>query len=71
MTRLHEEFGRALRTNTPLGIMMMDLDHFKQVNDTYGHLAGDRALLRIAKVARSVLRESKSQNFINLQNPLG
>ncbi len=57
ITRLHEEFGRALRMNAPIGLLMMDLDHFKQVNDTYGHLAGDRVLLRIARVARSVLRE--------------
>lgn len=57
MTRLHEEFGRALRANTPIGVMMMDLDHFKQVNDTYGHLTGDRVLIKLAKLARSVLRE--------------
>ena len=57
MTRLHEEFGRALRMNAPIGLLMMDLDHFKQVNDTYGHLTGDRVLLRLARVARSVLRE--------------
>jgi diguanylate cyclase (GGDEF)-like protein len=57
MTRLHEEFGRALRMNSPIGILMMDLDHFKQVNDTYGHLTGDRVLIQLARVARSVLRE--------------
>jgi diguanylate cyclase (GGDEF)-like protein len=57
LTRLHEEFGRALRMNAPIGVLMMDLDHFKQVNDTYGHLTGDRVLLRIARVARGVLRE--------------
>ena len=57
LTRLHEEFGRALRINAPLGILMFDLDHFKQVNDTYGHLAGDRVLLRMAQITRSVLRD--------------
>ncbi|MBE0685570.1 MAG: GGDEF domain-containing protein, partial [Anaerolineaceae bacterium] len=57
MTRLHEEFGRSLRANTPMGVMMMDLDHFKQVNDTYGHLTGDRVLIKLVKLARSVLRD--------------
>lgn len=57
MTRLHEEFGRSLRVNTPIGLMMMDLDHFKQINDTYGHLTGDRVLINLTKLARSVLRD--------------
>ena len=57
MTRLHEEFGRTLRMEAPLGLVMFDLDHFKQINDVYGHLTGDRVLLRMAKAARSVMRE--------------
>lgn len=57
LTRLHEEFARALRTHAPIGLLMIDLDHFKQVNDTHGHLTGDRVLLLLARVARSVLRE--------------
>lgn len=57
LTRLHEEFGRTLRMEAPLGLVMFDLDHFKQVNDLYGHLTGDRVLLRLAKAARSVMRE--------------
>jgi two-component system, cell cycle response regulator len=57
MTRLHEEFGRTLRSNAPLGLIMMDIDHFKQVNDVYGHLTGDRVLLRFTRLAQSVLRE--------------
>ena len=57
LARLHEEFGRAVRINAPLGVLMFDLDHFKKVNDTYGHLAGDRVLSRITKIARSIMRD--------------
>lgn len=57
MTRLHEEFGRTLRMEAPLGLVMFDVDHFKDVNDVYGHLIGDRVLVRIANAARSVMRE--------------
>jgi diguanylate cyclase (GGDEF)-like protein len=55
--RLHEEYARAVRANTPVGILMLDIDYFKVVNDTYGHIVGDRILKSICALARSSLRE--------------
>jgi diguanylate cyclase (GGDEF)-like protein len=55
--RLHEEFGRAVRAGAPLGVLMLDIDHFKAVNDTYGHLVGDRVLRSVCAIVRSLLRE--------------
>lgn len=40
--RLHEEFGRAMRAGTTLGVSMLDVDHLRAVNDTHGHIVGER-----------------------------
>jgi diguanylate cyclase (GGDEF)-like protein len=51
------EVARAVRTRTPLALALVDVDHFKGVNDTFGHLTGDRALKAIARAFRIYLRE--------------
>lgn len=57
LNRLREEFQRAQRAQLPLSVVMIDLDHFKQINDSYGHLMGDRVLIEVSKVVRSSLRD--------------
>ncbi len=52
------EFARAERNGTPLSVALMDIDHFKKLNDTYGHEAGDQALVHLANVVREILRPS-------------
>jgi two-component system cell cycle response regulator len=51
-----EERRRAQRSGEPLALMLLDLDHFKQVNDLYGHAAGDAALRAFARLLRRHLR---------------
>jgi len=53
---LQREFARARRLNQPLSIIMFDIDHFKAVNDSYGHEAGDVVLQSIARELQSVVR---------------
>ena len=54
---LQREFERARRSTSPLSLLMLDVDHFKQFNDTYGHIAGDQVLQRIAVLMKQNTRK--------------
>jgi len=53
---LEREFNRAIRLQRPVGVMMLDLDHFKPFNDTYGHEAGDILLSKLGSFLKQHLR---------------
>ena len=54
--QLEREISRAMRHERALTMVMCDIDHFKNVNDEYGHLAGDHVLKEVAQLAKSRLR---------------
>ncbi len=56
--RLELEYKRWLRYNTPLCLAIIDIDHFKHINDNYGHMAGDKALKVVAKALQGALRDT-------------
>jgi diguanylate cyclase (GGDEF)-like protein len=56
-SRLDSEIERAERFGTPLSLVMLDIDKFKSVNDTYGHQQGDRVLVEVARVLRRLSRD--------------
>jgi diguanylate cyclase (GGDEF)-like protein len=58
MEILEVEFSKARRYTTPMSFVMVDLDHFKSVNDRYGHLAGDQVLRSAAGAIKASLRAS-------------
>ena len=56
--RLAHEYAQWKRYKTPLTLMVADIDRFKQINDTFGHKAGDKALKLIARLLKQTLRET-------------
>ena len=59
-SQLEVEVDRFNRYKRSLALLLMDIDHFKKYNDTYGHLEGDKALVRIAQIIKSCLRKLDS-----------
>ena len=57
-TRLREELARSRRDGSPLTLLLIDIDHFKRVNDNHGHLAGDHVLTEVAQRIESRIRAS-------------
>lgn len=56
MARAEQELHRAIRYSSPLSMLMLDIDHFKKINDRYGHKIGDVVLKVVASVCQSTLR---------------
>ena len=58
MAAYEQAFNLAERRDWPLSVLMLDIDHFKKINDQYGHLTGDEVLVRFARSVSAVLRDS-------------
>ncbi len=56
--KVHEEFERSKRYHSPLSLLILDIDNFKTINDTYGHHGGDAALVKISETFREKTRQS-------------
>lgn len=57
---LEKEAARAKRNSTPVSLIMLDIDHFKRINDTYGHVAGDRVIAETSRVIVGHIRDMDS-----------
>lgn len=55
---LASELAFSQRTNRPMALIMIDVDHFKSINDSFGHSAGDRALVQVAHTMQAIIRKS-------------
>lgn len=58
--QLELEIDRSVRYRHPLSLLLIDIDHFKEYNDTYGHLEGDKVLVRFSQILKSCLRANDS-----------
>jgi diguanylate cyclase (GGDEF)-like protein len=56
--KIHEEFERSKRYHNPLSVLILDIDNFKTINDTYGHHGGDAALVKISETFREKTRQT-------------
>jgi diguanylate cyclase (GGDEF)-like protein len=58
LTKLSEELNHCQRYNTELSLVLFDVDHFKKVNDNYGHLTGDAALIQLVEITKNRIRDT-------------
>jgi len=58
IARLNEEVARSIRYKLPLSLLMVDVDHLRKINETYGHTVGDLVLIALARVVLSVARDT-------------